>query len=259
MLLETILSRFHPVCRLTCCFLRFHFNWIYPRACDRLTRVNSRFILMFSSHLHLFPTNSLIFSGFPTKLSSFPSRMFVTWPAHLTHCAPSYCWPVHQLWHSITPFFINLQNSFFSRQKFDAVSLSDLGDGAPRLAHAWSSENLPLLQTQRNTQDNKRGSSLSSEWSHGWRTCPFSTWRRRRNLVAPWLHWNENGVPLNRGQHRKAGDGCCARHNWMVSSLPSSYGFRWECMWPVVLSLIWWSILNIQILLILLLIRFTCF
>ena len=120
---------------------------------------------------------------------------------------------------------------FFSRQKFDAVSLPDLGHGAPRLAHAWPSTKLPLLQTQRNTEDSKRSSCLHSEWSHGRRTCPFSTWPGPRDLVTLRPHWNENGVPLNRGQHRKAGDGCRARHNWMVSSLPSSYGFRWQCMW----------------------------
>jgi len=66
--------------------------------------VNSRFILIFSYHLRPFPTSSLIFSGFPTKLSSFPSRMLVTWSAHLTRCALSYRWPVHQLWQSTTPF-----------------------------------------------------------------------------------------------------------------------------------------------------------
>ena len=32
---------------------------------------------LYFSHCHLFPTNSLIFSGFTTKLSSIPSRMLV--------------------------------------------------------------------------------------------------------------------------------------------------------------------------------------
>lgn len=121
----------------------------------------------------------------------------------------------------ITPWqmshcFLRPTIHYSSRQKFDAVSFSDLGDGTPRMAHTGSSAQLPLLQTQRNSQDSKGGSSLKCEWSNS-RTWRFRTWRGRWDFVALWLRGDEDGVPHNRGQHRKAGDGCRTCHNRVVS------------------------------------------